>query len=57
VNSEIKSFNRKLFKLTKIFSHVSVVEIDNDRLLFTKHGLHLNDLGKELLSNKLVSYV
>jgi hypothetical protein len=42
VNNEIKSFNRKLFKFTKIFSQVRVLEIDNSRLFFTKHGLHLN---------------
>jgi lysophospholipase L1-like esterase len=48
INSEIKSFNRKLYKLTKIFSHVNVIEADNNRLLFTKHGLHLNGLGREL---------
>ena len=57
INSEIKSFNRKLYKLTKIFSHVNVIEADSNRLLFTKHGLHLNGLGKELLSNHLLLHI
>jgi len=57
VNSTIKSFNSKLLKLAKIFSHVSIIEIVNNSLLFTKHGLHLNESGKELLSNQLVLHL
>lgn len=45
----IKIFNRKLCKSAKIFSHVKATEADNDRQLFTTHGLHLNRLGKELI--------
>jgi hypothetical protein len=44
INSEIKNFNRKLCKLAKILSHVNVIEIGNNRQLFTTHGLHLNGL-------------
>jgi lysophospholipase L1-like esterase len=57
VNSTMKSLNSKLLKLAKIFSHVSIIEIFNNRLLFTKHGLHLNESGKELLSNQLVLHI
>jgi hypothetical protein len=57
VNSMIKSFNRKLLTLAKIFSQVSIIEIVNNRLLFTKHGLHLNDSGKESVSNQLVLHI
>ena len=57
VNSTIKSFNSKLLKLAKIFSHVSIIEIVNSRLLFTRHGLHLNESGKESLSNQVVLYI
>jgi len=57
VNSTIKSFNSTLLKLAKSFSHVSIIEIVNNRLLFTKHGLHLNESGKELLSNQLVIHI
>jgi hypothetical protein len=31
VNNEIKTFNRKLCKLAKIFFHVNVTEVDNNR--------------------------
>jgi len=34
VNSEIKSFNRKLKKMVKVYQHRSVLEMDNDRKLF-----------------------
>jgi hypothetical protein len=57
VNNLIKSFNSKIFKLAKTFSHVSIIEIVNNRLLFTKHGLHPNEAGKELLSNQLVLHI
>jgi hypothetical protein len=57
VNNTIKSFNSKLLKHAKIFSHVCIIEIVNNRLLFTKHGLHLNESGKELLSHQLALHI
>jgi hypothetical protein len=54
INSSIKFFNSQLLKLTNRFNHISITEIESNRVLFTKHGLHLNKLGKELLSNQLV---
>jgi hypothetical protein len=57
INSEIINFYRKLCKLAKIFSHVNVIEVDNKRQLFTTHGLHLNRLGKELLSSHLLFHI
>jgi hypothetical protein len=47
VNSKIKLLNSKLSKLAKIFKHVNIIEVDNNRFLFTKHGLHLNESGKK----------
>jgi len=52
VNSEIRSFNRKLMKSARAYQHESFLEIRSDRKLFVNHGLHLNGLGKEVLSNK-----
>ena len=57
VNNKIKALNSKLLKLAKIFKHVNIIEPANNRLLFTKHGLHFNELGKELLSNQLVLHI
>jgi hypothetical protein len=49
VNKEIQSFNQKLRKITKLFKHVSVLEVSSNREVFTQHGLHLNILGKRLI--------
>jgi len=57
VNSMIKAFNSKLLKLPNRFNYVSTVTIVNNRLLSTKHGLHLNVTGKELLSNQLALHI
>ena len=57
VNNKIKVLNRKLLKLAKMFSNVKVIEPANNRLLFTRHGLHLNESGKELLSNQSILHI
>jgi hypothetical protein len=50
-NLEIQAFNRKLNKMTKVFSHVAKAEIDSHMKYFTQHGMHLSKSGKEWLSN------
>jgi len=57
VNNEIRSFNRKLMKSVRAFKNASVLETTSDRNHFTKHGLHLNGLGKEVLSKQIVSHI
>jgi GTPase SAR1 family protein len=44
VNKEIQYFNQKRRKITKLFKHVSVLEVSSNREAFTQHGLHLNIL-------------
>jgi len=56
VNSEIKSFNRKLKKMAKVYQQTSVLEMDNDRKLFANHDLHLNDQGKGVLFKLIISH-
>ena len=54
LNSETKVFNRKLSKLLKPFNHVVVVIMtDSDRKFYTRHGLHMNNLGKEETATKI----
>ena len=53
VNNEIKVFNRKLSKIMKPYNHVSIVTADLDRKLFTRHGLYINNLGKEKIASKV----
>jgi hypothetical protein len=53
INNSIKLFNSKLSKLSKMFGYVSINEMVESRLLYTRQGSHLNRLGKEILSNQL----
>jgi hypothetical protein len=57
VNSEVKTFNRKLVKLMKPFKHVMVVKVDLKRKFFTKQGLHMNNVGKEKIVLKIANVV
>jgi len=40
VNSEIKSFNRKLMKSVRVYEQSSILEMNTDRKLFTNHETH-----------------
>jgi hypothetical protein len=53
VNEEVRAFNQKLMKIRKIFGHVSIMELDPNREYYTKHGHHLNILGKAKVSKQL----
>jgi len=53
VNEEVKVFNRMLMKISNIFGHVSIMEVDPNREYYTKHGLHLNNHGKAEVSKHL----
>ena len=46
VNDEVKVYNRKLKKHLKVFGNSHVIEVDSNRDLFTRHGLHMNSKGK-----------
>jgi len=41
----------------KTFNHVSVVEIDYSREYLDKSDLHLNDIGKDKVSEQLFSQI
>ena len=53
-NEQIARYNKKLHKVTKSFTHVKLVKVTTNRDDFTKHGLHLNNKGKEKLSTELL---
>ena len=57
INSEIQAFNRQILKVAKAYSHVTIVEMDLDRKLFTRHGMHLNKRGKEWLAKLLATQI
>jgi hypothetical protein len=55
VNLEIEGFNRKLKKIGTSYNHVALSETNLKRECFTRHGLHWNLLGKDLVV-KLITY-
>jgi hypothetical protein len=57
INKEVESFNRKLKKAMKTFSHVHVCSMSTNRDHFTSHGLHLNSQGKNWIVNKWASII
>jgi uncharacterized protein YaiI (UPF0178 family) len=57
INSEIQAFNRQILKVAKANSHVTIVDTDLDRKLFTRHGMHLNKRGKEWLAKLLATQI
>jgi hypothetical protein len=46
VNEEGKRFNRKLRKVMKAFGNASVIQIESERDLFTKHGWVTHELKR-----------
>jgi hypothetical protein len=57
VNKEVEVFNRKLGKLVKAHDHTALITVNINRELNTKHGLHLNDKGKELAVRKIIPII
>ena len=53
INLFIQDYNNKLKNISKIFKHVSLVEISSNWRLYTRHGLHLNRFGKEWLAKHI----
>jgi hypothetical protein len=53
VNQEVKVFNRKLCKYLKTYNNTQIVEVDSNKDYYTRHGLHLNRKGKELIGKKI----
>jgi hypothetical protein len=57
VNKRIRSYNKKLLEIIKDHKQVAQIKIDIDRKYHTRHGLHLNKLGKLLFSNKITQTI
>jgi len=57
INKGIRVYNKKLMEITKEHKQVALIEIDIDRKYHTRHGLHLNKLGKLLLTNKITQTI
>ena len=57
VNNEVHHFNGKLEKTVKLFKFSSFVRTEHIKNNFTRHGRHLNVLGKELISKQTVNHI
>jgi hypothetical protein len=51
INYKVKVFNRKLSKKIKMYDYAKVTETNFSKEHFTQHRLHMNKLGKELVSS------
>lgn len=54
VNDEVNKFNQKLHKMMSVFSNVKVINSVSHREYYTKHGLHLNNIGKEEMASRII---
>jgi hypothetical protein len=52
VNKEVWKYNRLMRKVAKLYTNVKFLEADLDRSHFTRHGMHMNSKGKDLLSHQ-----
>ena len=55
INKIITNLNNKLQKLVTVFPHVKFLETNINRSLFTKHGLHMNKIGKQIVNYQIAS--
>jgi hypothetical protein len=53
----VENFNRKLLKFMKPFGHVKVIKVESNREYFTRHGLHMNNEGKEEVIRKVANII
>jgi hypothetical protein len=57
INLKIQKVNRKLKKMLYRFGHVTLLETDTERKFYTKHGLHLNKKGKDVLARSIANLI
>lgn len=58
VNKEIRKFNADIKKLCRKSKNISVLDVYNiNRNCHTRHGLHLNSIGKRWLNDKICQHI
>jgi len=53
VKSAVTTYNRKLHKRMKMSEYVQILDSEIQREHFTRHGLHMNTVGKELMAQRI----
>jgi hypothetical protein len=56
VNVEVTTYNRELHKRMKIFEYVNILESEVQKEHFTRHGLHMNTVRKELMAQRITDH-
>jgi hypothetical protein len=54
INEQINSYNRNLHKIIKGKKHVKLINITPKREHYTRHGFHLNRMGKEVITKEII---
>jgi len=49
--------NRKLHKWMKQYEHVEIIDCELQRKYFTRHGMHMNLAGKELIAQRIMKHL
>ena len=57
VNKEVEKYNSKMKKHTKAHDNTEVIKVNLDRGAFTKHGHHMNTMGKELMAKRITEAI
>jgi hypothetical protein len=57
VNSEVTTYNRKLHKRMKMFAYVQILDSEVQKEHVTRHGLHMNTVGKELMAQRILDHI
>jgi len=57
VNKEVIAYNRKVSKWMKQYEHVKLIDCDLQRKCFSRHGMHMNLTGKELMSQRIMAHI
>ena len=56
-NLAIKKLNKKIKNITQRFRHVTIINLDINRIYFTRHGMHLNNRGKVKLAKEIANLI
>jgi hypothetical protein len=57
LNKESKATNKKLLRISQAYDHTEMLIIDDNRKLYTRHGLHLNKVGKSVLTSEIARFI
>ena len=57
VNSEMTTYNRILHKRMKMFEYVQIPDSEVQREHFTRNGLNMNTIRKELMAQRITDHI